>query len=472
MSEIGNSLSENLQTLFERQKQDFDASDLSWEKEWNLRKKRLTVLRRVVCDNARDIAQVISSDFHGRRFEETALSELMQVTAEIDLMLGKAKRWAETESCPTPWKFFPASSRTVCQPRGVVGVIGAWNYPLALSLMPVADALAAGNRVMIKLPERSRASSVFLESLLNKAFDPTVLVAFVGDREFAKAFSNLPFDLLFYTGGAAVGREVMRVAASNLTPVVLELGGKSEALIAPEADMKQAVRRLLVGKILNAGQTCIAPDVVRVPASQLGVFMETVRFFIKRLCPNPQKVTALIDEVQAQRIQGLLEDARLHGTRIEKIMDPVAGDVFRPGFFLMIDPPEEAAVSKEEIFGPLFLVRTYDDIEQEIKKLRARTEKPLALYWFDRNKKRIARIERMIPCGGVTVNDTLLHFAQNRLPFGGIRTSGIGQYHGRAGFDAMSHRVPVFEQSRFSCFGWLDPPYSLAAKALIRFFMR
>ncbi len=469
MQEKENIVLTPLEALFEKQRSSFNQAA---SEDWSERKKRLQTLKRVIRKSRLELAQAVSEDIRGRRPEETLLCEVMSVVSEISLMLKKAKGWSKREAVSTPVKFFPAKSYTEPRPRGVVGIIGAWNYPIALTLIPAIDAIAAGNRVMIKLPERSPATAAALERIINEAFDEAEVHAIAGDAALAKNFSKLPFDLLVFTGSSAVGREVMREASGNLTPVILELGGKSEVLIAPWVDLREATRRLLVGKLLNAGQTCIAPDVVRVNHEELEAFLETLKENARKLSPKSEDQVALIDTRAGDRIAALLKDAKDRGARVETVLPADSEDTLRMGLTALIDVPEAARISKEEIFGPLLIIKTYKDIEAEIQSLRELKEKPLALYVFDRDTKRAERIARTVPAGGVTINDTLLHFAQNQLPFGGVGESGMGVYHGRAGFEAFSHRVPVFKQSRFSTFGLFDPPYSVFAKALIRILSR
>ena len=458
-----------LSALFEHQREAFLAcAGESWEQ----RKERLVRLRELVSGHAALLAKAVSEDFHGKATEEVFLAEISQILSEIDLMLSKGRRWSRTRRVSANWMFFSAESFLTPAPRGVVGVIGAWNYPLALSLTPAVDALAAGNRVLMKLPERSPVSSTLLADLIAKAFDSTELAAVTGGPDVAQEFSRLPFDLLVYTGGGAVGKAVMREAASNLTPVLLELGGKSQTLVAPGVNLSHAARRILVGKLLNAGQTCIAPDVVRVHHKDMGAFLLELKKQAAELCPDPKVLSALIDIRQARRVAGLLKDAMNSGTQCEEILPAVPGDMLRPALVSVIDPSPVSRVAKEEIFGPVLVIYPYTDIEKEISQLRVLEETPLALYWFDTDRCRIRRVSQTVPAGGMTVNDTLLHYAQNRLPFGGVGSCGMGAYHGKIGFDAMSRMVPVFKTGFFSGFGLLDPPYSGMAKRLLNFLVR
>ena len=458
-----------LLALFESQRDAFLAAG---KEGWPQRKDRLIRLRRLVSDNAMHLAHAVSEDFHGKALEEVFLAEISQILSEIDLMLSMGCRWSRARRVPTPWTFFPARSFLCPAPRGLVGVIGAWNYPLAVSLTPAVDALAAGNRVLIKLPERSPETSALLSELIEKSFDAAELAAVVGGPEVAQEFSRLPFNLLVYTGGGAVGQAVMREASENLTPVLLELGGKSQCLVAPGADLSHAARRILVGKLLNAGQTCIAPDVVHVHRISLESFLQALKTQAEELCPDVRSLSALIDIRQARRIAGLVKQAVELGTRCEQIVPASPCDILRPSLFALIDPPSESRIAQEEIFGPALVLSLYTDIEEKITQLRALEQTPLALYWFDKDQRRIERVCQTVPCGGITVNDTLLHYAQNRLPFGGFGSSGMGAYHGKIGFEAMSRMTPVFNQSAFSGFGLLDPPYSKTAKQVLNFFVR
>ncbi len=465
----GNISQKELTALFEHQRKAFLASD---REDWSDRRRRLVRLRELISGNADRLAQAVSEDFHGKPVEEVYLAEISQILSEIDLMLAQGPVWSRTRRVRTPWMFFPATSSLCPAPRGVIGVLGAWNYPLAISLTPVVDALAAGNRVLMKLPERSPVTSTLLAELVDNAFDATELAAISGGPDLAQEFTRLPFNLLVYTGGGVVGRAVMREASIHLTPVLLELGGKSQTLVARGADLAYAARRILVGKLLNAGQTCIAPDVVRVHREDLASFLAELKIQARRLCPDPRALSALIDLRHARHVAGLLKEAVELGATSDEIVPAVSGDVLRPALVAVIDPPADSRIAREEIFGPALVLTSYTDIDREIAQLRALKETPLALYWFDTDQRRIERVSQTVPCGGITVNDTLLHYAQNRLPFGGVGSCGMGAYHGKAGFDAMSRMTPVFHQSPFSGFGWLDPPYSETAKRLLNFLVR
>ena len=352
----GNISQKELTALFKNQKTAFLASG---REDWSDRRRRLVRLRELISGNADCLAQAVSEDFHGKPVEEVYLAEISQILSEIDLMLAQGPVWSRMRRVRTPWMFFPATSSLCPAPRGVIGVLGAWNYPLAISLTPVIDALAAGNRVLMKLPERSPKTSALLAELVNCAFDATELAAISGGPDLAQEFTRLPFNLLVYTGGGVVGRAVMREASAHLTPVLLELGGKSQTLVARGADYAHAARRILVGKLLNAGQTCIAPDVVRVHREDLASFLAELKIQARHLCPDPRALSALIDLRHARHVAGLLKEVVDLGASYEEIVPAVAGDLLRPALVAVINPPADSRLAREEIFGPILVLASY-----------------------------------------------------------------------------------------------------------------
>jgi acyl-CoA reductase-like NAD-dependent aldehyde dehydrogenase len=382
-------------------------------------------------------------------------------------------RWMACRPREIGWQLQPARAYVLPQPLGVIGIVAPWNYPVFLTAAPLAGALAAGNRAMIKPSEYAPRTAALLADILHRTF-PRDLVAVVnGDAAAGREFVSLPFDHLLFTGSATVGREVMRAASENLTPVTLELGGKSPAIIAPDADLRRAAEDIAYGKLLNAGQTCIAPDYALVPASRVRAFAEAMRDAVERYYPaaaaNPD-YTAIINERHYDRLQAYLEEARGKGAEVIEI-DPraAAGRKIAPA--LIIDPPDEIAVMREEIFGPLLPVKSYGHIDEAIAYVNERP-RPLALYVFGQDQKLIDRVLERTVSGGVCVNDTLLHIAAEDLPFGGAGPSGIGQYHGQAGFDAFSKLKPVFRRRWPGLSRLLRPPYGRVHAWLRRVLIR
>jgi coniferyl-aldehyde dehydrogenase len=347
----------------------------------------------------------------------------------------------------------------------VVGIIVPWNYPLFLAVGPMIGALAAGNRVMLKLSESTPATGELLKRLFARVFPEDLVAVVLGEAEVGMAFSSLPFDHLLFTGSTSVGRHVMRAAAENLTPVTLELGGKSPAIVSADVPLKDAAERIAFGKTLNAGQTCVAPDYALVPHDRVEGFVEaytqTVRAFYPTLADNPD-YTAIINERQLARLNDYLEDARSKGARVISLFEQGQGR--RLPFSLLLDVSDEMSVMQDEIFGPLLPIVPYTDLAEALAYINHRP-RPLALYYFGYDKGEQKRVLEQTHSGGVCLNDTLLHVAQDDLPFGGVGPSGMGHYHGREGFMTFSKAKGVFIKQRFNAARLIYPPYG---KAILR----
>ncbi|UGB37847.1 coniferyl aldehyde dehydrogenase [Frateuria soli] len=442
---------------------------------WPVRADRLQRLACMLREQRGAFAAAIDADFGQRPVEETELLELFPSLSAIRHALRHGRRWMRPRRASTGLAFLPAENRLLPQPRGVVGIVVPWNYPLFLAVGPLVDALAAGNRVMVKMSEFTpRFSALFAEQVARYLADDVVVVV-NGDATVAQAFSALPFDHLLFTGSTRVGHQVMRTAADNLTPVTLELGGKSPAIVGPGADLAKAVERILVGKLVNAGQTCIAPDYVLLPRARMDDFVEAARATVARLYPDlatSRQYTSLISDLYFERMATLRDEAAAAGARVVPLADAPADPVrrlFPPQ--LLLDVPDGPRVMREEIFGPLLPLVAFDHIEQAIAHVNARPH-PLALYLFERDRRTIDTVLAHTRAGGVTVNDTLYHIAQHGLPFGGVGASGMGGYHGKAGFETFSHLKPVFAQSRWNGAGLLRPPYGPRFRRLLELLLR
>ena len=427
------------------------------------RRAALDALERLLRDNISAFCESIDRDFRGRSHAETQLLEVFPSLEAIAHARRNLRAWMRPRRARTGFWFLPGRSRVVPQPLGVVGIVVPWNYPLYLAVGPLVAALAAGNRVMIKMSESAPATGELFARLVAEHFAPDVATVVNGDAEVAKAFAALPFDHLLFTGSTEVGRHVMRAAAANLTPVTLELGGKSPAIVGRGIAIGEAADKIAFGKCLNAGQTCIAPDYALVPEERVDAFVEAVRASIARLYPrlrdNPD-YTAVIDVRHRSRLAGYLDEARARGARV--IEANPANESFegspKMAPMLVVGAPEDARLMREEIFGPVLPVVPYRALDDAIAYVNARP-RPLALYVFDRDRGAIARVLDRTVSGGVTVNETLLHIAQEDLPFGGVGASGMGEYHGRAGFDTFSKLKAVFHQPRLNALKLLRPPY-------------
>jgi len=425
---------------------------------------RLARLKSLVTDNEARFAAAVDSDFGDRSEHETRLAELYIVAAEIADAQANLPRWMRSERVATPLHLQPGRARIERQPLGVAGIISPWNYPVQLALAPALGALAAGNRVLLKPSELTPATSALLHELVAARFGEDEFAVILGDAQVGQAFTRLPFDHLFFTGSTVVGRHVALAAAENLTPVTLELGGKSPALFAPDADLALCAPRLMSGKLLNAGQTCIAPDYALVPADRFDAFVTAARAAAARLYPsyagNPD-YTAIINERHYLRLTALIDDARAKGATIVTLA--AAGEKLEPGSrklppVLILGVNDTMAVMREEIFGPLLPVEAYANVGEAVAKINGRPH-PLAFYYFGRDRTECGNVLRQTLAGGVTVNDTLWHFVHKNLPFGGVGASGSGAYHGEATFLTFSHRKAVFVQPRFAASRMLYPPY-------------
>ena len=350
---------------------------------------------------------------------------------------------------------------------GVVGIIVPWNYPLYLAIGPLIGALAAGNRVMLKMSESTPATGQLLKELLAQIFPEDQVAVVLGEAEVGIAFSKLSFDHLLFTGSTSVGRHVMRAAAENLTPVTLELGGKSPAIVSTDVPLADAAERIAFGKTLNAGQTCVAPDYVLVPRPRIDEFVEAYRKVVRRFYPqladNPD-YTSIINRRQQARLQGYLDDAQAKGARLLPLFEQ--GQERRMPHCLLLDVTDEMQVMQDEIFGPLLPVVPYDEIGQALAYVNARP-RPLALYYFGYDRAEQRHVLRHTHSGGVCLNDTLLHVAQDDLPFGGVGPSGMGHYHGHDGYLTFSKAKGVFIKQRFYAARMIYPPYGKALQKLV-----
>jgi coniferyl-aldehyde dehydrogenase len=439
-----------------------------------VRLERLRRLQALLESEGERIARAISADFGNRSLHETAIAETFFVLAGLAHTRRHLRRWMKPRRVATSFHSLPGTSRILPQPVGVVGVVSPWNYPLQLALAPAVAALAAGNRVLVKPSETTPGFSALLAELVARHFDPAECAVVVGDAEVGKAFVRQPFDHLFFTGSTAVGRQVALAAAANLTPVTLELGGKSPAILDATADIEQAAARIAAGKLFNAGQTCIAPDYVLLPRSAQDAFVEAFTAATRRMYPrlegNPD-YTSIIDARHYERLRRLVEDAQAGGARALPIPEGNAphARIFAPT--LLLDARPDMAVMHSEIFGPVLPLVACDSHEEAIAFVNARP-RPLALYWFGRDRARQRELLTRTIAGGVTINDVLLHIAQDNLPFGGTGESGIGAYHGEHGFRLFSKEKPVFEQSRFAGTDLLRPPYGPRAERILALLRR
>lgn len=460
-----------LHALLQRQR---DAHRREPFPDWATRATRLHVLRALLIEHSDEICGAIHADFGCRPTEETQLLELFPSLEGIRHALRHGRRWMRPRHAFAGRWFLPARTTLIAQPVGVVGIIVPWNYPLLLAIGPLVDALAAGNRVMVKMSEHTPHFSELFAQLVQQHFPGGEVGVVNGDPDVGRAFAALPFDHLLFTGSTAVGREVMRAAADNLTPVTLELGGKSPAIIGPGADFAHAVERIVYGKCVNAGQTCIAPDYVLLPRSRETDFIATARAVFARMYPDfadGHSYASVISDRQYQRLVAWRDNAVAHGAHVHPLDDAGSDTSRRMPPTLLTGVDTDDTVMREEIFGPLLPLVPYDTIDQALDFIAARPH-PLSLYLFDADKALERRVLQRQLAGGVTVNDTLLHIAQPNLPFGGVGDSGTGTYHGEHGFRTFSKMKPVFRQARFNGVGLLNPPYGTRFRRMLKWLLR
>lgn len=437
---------------------------------------RVRRVQRLLDVHGAALAAAVEADFGVRSASLTEVADLLVLRNLLGQLLRRLEAWSRPVRVHTPMQLKPARAWVQRQPLGVVGVISPWNYPLQLSLGPAATALAAGNRVMLKPSELTPRTSALLEELIAGAFSPDEFAVVQGDAGVASQFASLPFDHLFFTGSTAVGRKVAQAAAANLTPTTLELGGKSPCIVDASADLDQAALRIAHGKLLNAGQTCIAPDYVLLPRGREEAFAAAWQRAVARLYPrfegNPD-YASILGQGHLERLRALLQEARDNGARVVQAPDATNASAgsrqLAPA--LVIGPADGLRLLQEEIFGPILPVLPCDDSDEAIRYINARP-RPLALYWFGTDTAARDRVLARTVSGGVSVNDTLMHIAHDNLPFGGVGESGWGAYHGEAGFLRFTQQKAVLVQSRWTAGSLIYPPYGERFGRMMRLLRR
>jgi coniferyl-aldehyde dehydrogenase len=463
----GGDVAESLNALLARQRAAFMAAP---RPDAAARRADLAKLEAAVKKNQDVIADALGADFGNRARPETVLSEILPAIAACAFARKHVAGWMGTQRRAVGLNFKPAVNRVEYTPKGVVGVVAPWNYPIYLTLGPLVDILAAGNRCMIKPSELTPATSALLAKLLGDIFPPEQVAVVQGDVAVGRAFCTLSFDHLVFTGSTNVGREVMRAAAANLTPVTLELGGKSPVIVAPDYDVAKAAKSVAVGKFFNAGQTCVSPDYALVARDDAEKFARAVLGAAESMYPtlngNPD-YTAVISDRHHGRLTELVAKAEAAGATVLRHKDVPAGNVRHFPPTVVLDPPLDGRLMRDEIFGPVLPVVRTDGLDAAIGFVNERP-RPLALYAYTRDAATERKILDQTISGGVTINSTMLHVGQDDMPFGGIGPSGMGAYHGHEGFLEFSHARAVHKPVFFSGFEMLKPPY----KAKMRFALK
>jgi coniferyl-aldehyde dehydrogenase len=438
-----------------------------------VRLERIGRIEQMISANEEKICKVLAADFGIRHSIESRLLEFQMIYQACKHVRKHLKEWMKPQLVATPGFLGSSHAWTQMQSMGVVGIMSPWNYPVQLALAPAIAAFAAGNRVWLKPSERSSRTSGFLATLIQEYFHPSEFSVSVGGADVAESFAALPCDHLFFTGSGEIGKKVMRADADQLTPITLELGGKSPAIVDSSAKLKDAAASIIYGKLVNGGQTCIAPDYAVVHASDCEAFIQELQNAAQKQFSNPEELTGAIDEQQLARWHQLVRDAVDRGAQAIPLIH--SADITELSFtpVALFNVSEDALIMQEEVFGPILPVVAINDIDSTIRYINERP-KPLALYWFGKDKKVMQRILNETSSGGVTINDTLLHAAIEDLPFGGIGASGMGAYHGKTGFEAFSHRKSVLEVRGFFGLNFLSgtklarPPYGKGVERLLR----
>ena len=443
-----------------------------------VRKDRLARAAAMIADNAAAFCDALSEDFGHRSREQSMLTDIAASIAPIKHAIKSLDRWTrrDNRAVQFPLGLLGARAWVEYQPKGVVGIIAPWNFPVNLVMSPLAGVFAAGNRAMVKTSEFTARTAASFEEVSPKYFAIEELAFFSGGPEVGKAFSELPFDHLIFTGATGIGRHILHAAADNLTPVTLELGGKSPVIIGKDADIARATERVAIGKMLNAGQICLAPDYMLVPEAQEQAVVDGLKAAVSSMYPtllaNPD-YTAIINDRHHQRLQDWVADARAKGATVETVNpaneDFAGSNARKMPLHIVRNATDDMIVMQEELFGPILPVRRYTNIDSAIAEVNRR-DRPLGLYYFgpDESERRTV-LDRTIS-GGVTLDDVVFHVSMEELPFGGIGPSGMGSYHGFDGFKTFSHGKAVFKQAKLDVakLAGLKPPYGKATMASVK----
>mgnify|MGYP001338978590 FL=1 len=425
-----------------------------------------------------EIVEAISKDFGHRSTESSLLADVAGSIGSLKSAKENIKKWVKPEKrkvTPAILGLLGAKLRVEYQPLGTVGVISPWNFPVTLTFGPLGSIFAAGNRAMIKPSEFTPETSKLMKVMFEEAFKEEEVAVFTGGPDLGEAFSSLPFDHLLFTGATSIAKHVMRAASENLVPVTLELGGKSPVIISKNTNFDMSVKRVMAGKTMNAGQICLAPDYVFIPKDKKEEFISQSKKTVTEMYPslkdNPD-YTSVINQRHYDRLQGYVDEAKEKGFEVIEI-NPSNEDFSQQAHHkipptLIVDPDDSLSVMKEEIFGPILSVKTYEDIEDTVDYINS-NDRPLGLYYFGDDKKEMQNVLENTTSGGVTINDVVFHVGQDNAPFGGVGPSGTGSYHGIEGFKNFSHTKTIYTQSSFDgLFGLFRPPFGAKAKNAIK----
>jgi len=427
------------------------------------RQDAIEALKKALVRSQEDLAIEVSKDFGHRSIDETLFAEVMTSLEGLKYTKKHIPSWMKPDVRSVSPLHMPAKARVTYQPLGVVGVIVPWNYPIFLAMGPLTAALAAGNRVMIKMSSFTPALAAAFKQMITETFPEDQVAVITGGGPVSDAFSRLPFDHILFTGSTNVGKTVMEAASANLVPVTLELGGKSPVIIHESFPITDAVPRIAFGKCWNAGQTCVAPDHLLCPRDKVDEFVREFTAQIGRMYPTlveNKDYTSVVNAKQYDRIQGYLKDARAKGARIIEINpgNESFAKTRKMPVTLVLDANDDMEIMQNEIFGPVLPIIPYDGLDQAIAYVNARPH-PLAFYYFDYDATRARKVETQTISGGMCINDTLSHVAADDLPFGGVGPAGMGRYHAREGFLTLSNARSVIEKPKLYPLLAFLPPF-------------
>lgn len=463
-----------LKELFSRQKSAYNKTPMPTAEQ---RIDHLKALKNITIKYQDQLATAVNKDFSCRSKDETLLAEILTSVEGINMAIKKTRKWMKPSKRSVGMLFAPAKNEVRYQPLGVIGIIVPWNYPIFLAIGPLVAALSAGNRAMIKMSEFTPNLNQVFKAMIAEVFDENRVCVIEGEADAAIAFTEQPFDHILFTGSTAVGRFVMAAAAKNLTPVTLELGGKSPTIVSDNIPMKDAAERICFGKSMNAGQTCVAPDYILVPKAKEEAFIQAYIAAFSKMYPTLKDngdYTAIVNDRQYQRLSSWINDAKDKGAKLTKINpaneDLSAGRKLAP--VIVQNMKNNMTIAEEELFGPILPIIPYESMDEAIAYINDRP-RPLALYFFGYDKNEQDHVLNNTHSGGVSVNDTLMHLAQEDMPFGGIGDSGMGHYHGKEGFITFSKAKAVHRKGRISTGSLAHPPYDNSIRKMIyTFFIR
>jgi coniferyl-aldehyde dehydrogenase len=464
----------DMSTVLNRQRLAFNTDGAP---DWRGRRHKLDLLIGLIVNHNDEIVDSIAADYGWRSKDATRLSEVSAVIAALKHARKHVKSWAKPERRPLefPFGLMGARAEIRYQPKGVIGLVSPWNFPFFLTITPLASIIAAGNKCMIKPSEFTPRTSELLQRMLAKEFADDEISVILGGPETARDFSALPFDHLLFTGSTRVGKIVMAAAAKNLTPVTLELGGKSPVIFSRSADWERDTLRLMNGKLSNAGQVCIAPDYLMVAEEDREKAVNHIKKAVAKLYPtlrDNDDYTAILSNAHFGRLKSYIDDAKAKGATIIEV-NPAGEDLSQQRFLkmppmLVLDPTDDMLLMQEELFGPILPLKTYRDINETVSYIN-QNDRPLALFYFGRDKAERDRVLDRTTAGGVTVNDTFFHIVPDDLPFGGVGASGMGRYRGKEGFLEFSNVKAIYHQMNSEVLlPLLRPPYGKKFRAFLK----